>query len=92
MIVKQVHCGQYIRYGDFYRVWEIENPGEMDESAVREYCRENLTNRDLPEKAEFLQQIRGAKSGDYSYYFRGYYTLEKTETGYKFTICEPYAD
>ena len=34
----------------------------------------------------------GEKSHDMSYYFAGYYDLQETENGFKFIICEPYAD
>ena len=29
-----VHCGQYKRYGDFFRVWEIETENEDEEGNV----------------------------------------------------------
>lgn len=90
---KQIHCGQYKKYGDFFRVWEIET--DMPREAVLEKCFAELCKTELPESAEYHREIRlgtGGHSGDASYYFRGYYTLEAVEKGYKFTVCEPYAD
>lgn len=90
---KQTHCGQYKRYGDFFRVWEIETD-EADE-AVREYCFNELYKRELPTEAEWRAAIRypnGEHCNDPGYYFRGYHKLMKTETGYTFTVCEPFAD
>lgn len=86
------HAGQYRRYGDFFREWEIET--DEPEEAVLEYCFTELYKRRVPEEAEWKANIRcgGPKSGDAGYYFAGYYNLKKTETGYHFTICEPYAD
>nr|DAF81553.1 MAG TPA: hypothetical protein [Caudoviricetes sp.] len=90
---KQTHCGQYRKYGDFFRVWEIET--DMSKEAVLEKCFAELYKRRLPESAEYHREIRfetGGHSGDADYYFRGYYTLESIDNGYKFTVCEPYAD
>ena len=89
----QIHCGQYKRNGDFFRVWEIETDESIE--AVREYCFTELCKRsDIPPKGEWSAAIRygGERWNDASYYFRGYYNLEETEKGYKFTICVPYAD
>ncbi len=90
---KQVHCGQYKSYGDFFRVWEITTD-ETEGDKVLQYCRENLYERELPKKAEFKQNIRyGNKEfGNANYYFAGYYELEKINTGWKFTVCEPFTD
>ena len=89
-----VHCGQYKRYGDFFRVWEIETENE-DEEAVLNFCFENLYKGKVPSESEWRVAIKygtGEKSGDAAYYFAGYYKLERIEKGYKFTICEPYCD
>lgn len=91
---KQTHRGQYRRYGDFFRVWEIET--DESEEAVREYCFTELYKKeDMPTCAEWKAAIRlpdGERCHDPAYYFRGYYYLTKTEAGYTFTVCEPYAD
>lgn len=94
---KQTECGQRKRYGDFFRVWEIET--DEPKEAVLEYCFKELYKRKgidmLPTKGEWMKEIRvgtGSHSGDASYYFRGYYQLDQTETGFKFTVGEPYAD
>ena len=98
---EQIHCGQFKRYGDFFRIWEIET--DEPKEAVKEYCFKELYNKsyDVPLSSEWHANINinGAKSGDASYYFRGYYTLTKlswTENEplvkYEFKVCEPYAD
>ena len=87
------HCGQYKRYGDFFREWDIET--DLPEEEALEKCFDKLyRGRRVPPSGEWHANIRsgGAKSGDAAYYFAGYYTMKKTETGYHFTICEQYAD
>lgn len=91
--VKQTHCGQYRSYGDFFRVWEVET--NLSKEEVLNYCFTELHNRRLPEKTEWLKEIHhgtGRHSDDAGYYFAGWYELEKIEGGYKFTVCEPFAD
>lgn len=89
---KEVHCGQYRKYDDFYRVWEIQT--DMGKEEVVEWCFQNLHKRRVPESAEWHKNIRigGEKSGDYRYYFMGYYKIEKINGGFRFTVCEPYED
>ena len=90
---KQVHCGQYKRYGDFFRVWDIET--DEDKNNVLEYCFTTLYKRRIPESPEWHKNIRfgtGSKSNDANYYFAGYYSLEKANKGFKFIICEPSTD
>ena len=90
---KQIHCGQYKRYGDFFRVWDIETDEPIE--AVLEFCFTQLYHRRVPEAAEFKAAIKypdGEHYGDFGYYFSGYHTIHEIENGYKFTICEPYAD
>lgn len=89
----QTHCGQYKKYGDFFRVWKIETK-EEDREKVLQYCFDNLYKRVVPNEAEWRKNIRygGEKSNDMYYYFGGYYILAKNENGYTFTVCEPYAD
>lgn len=92
--VAQTHCGQYKSYGDFFREWNIETDCQ-DKDAILDYCFSNLCKRRIPENFEWNRNIRygsGEKSGDANYYFAGYYTLSKTDTGFKFVVCEPFAD
>jgi len=91
--VEQLHCGQYRSYGDFFRVWSLETEVE-DKETILNYCFENLYKRRLPESIDYHRNIRfgGEKSGDANYYFEGYYQLDKCQTGWKFTVCEPYCD
>lgn len=90
----KIHSGQYKRYGDSFYVWEITT--DEPEEKVIDYCFRELYKKDqpLPSKEEWSAAIKigGEHARDMNYYFRGYYTLGKTEKGYKFTICEPYAD
>lgn len=91
---KMTHCGQYKPYGDYIQEWDIEADG-VDSETILNYCFENLSKKQLPEKSEYTKNIRygsGEHSGDAGYYFAGYYTLFKTESGYKFSTYEPYAD
>lgn len=90
---EQTHCGQYKKYGDFFRKWDITTD-EKDREIVLNYCFENLYKRRVPESAEWHRNIRygGAEDGNANYYFAGYYTLDETNGGYKFTVCEPWCD
>lgn len=47
MEAKLVHSGQYRRYGDTFRVWEIKTDGESKEEVLK-YIRENVHKADLP--------------------------------------------
>lgn len=89
---KNIHCGQYKPYDDFYRVWDITTTEPKEK--VLEYCFTKLYQRRVPPEAEWLAAIRygGERWHDPGYYFAGWYRLEPTEHGYKFTVCEPYAD
>lgn len=90
---KQTHCGQYKRYGDYFHKWDIET--DLPKEEVLEKCFSELYKRKIPESTEWHKEIRygtGEHSGDANYYFAGYYTLTKTEGGYQFSVCEPYAD
>ena len=90
----QIHCGQYKRYGDFFRVWDIVT--DESEEATLEFCFTELYKvKTRPARSgEWHANIRygGERFNDADYYFRGYYALEQTPTGYTFTICEPYCD
>ena len=93
MEAKQIHCGQYKRYGDYFRVWEIKTDGESKEEVMK-YIRENVHKSDLPPSGEWSANVRygGERSNDPYYYFRGCYTLEEIDGGYKNTVKEPYCD
>lgn len=93
MEIKQIHCGQYKPYGDFFRVWEVKTDNEQKEEVLK-FLFENVYKRNVPPEAEWRANIRygGEKFSDPGYYFAGYYRLDKIDGGYKFTICEPFAD
>lgn len=93
MQITQTHCGQYKRYGDYFREWEITTT-ETDKPVVLKYLRENIYKRNIPEQAEWRRNtsIGGAKEYDSGYYFAGYYILTRTDNGFKFTVCEPWCD
>lgn len=86
-ITKQVHCGQYKRYGDFFRVWNIST--NEDETSTLDYCFSELYKHPVPESREWHRRIQ---YGDANYYFSGYYSLEKIDDGYEFSICKPFTD
>lgn len=91
---EKVHSGQYKPYGDSFYVWDIKTDSN-DRDAVLVYCMKELCKRKVPEESEWLKNIRygsGEKSDDAGYYFAGYYSLHKTDGGYKFTVCEPFCD
>lgn len=89
---KLTHCGQHRRYGDFFREWDVKTTATREETI--EWCFQNLYTRRVPHATEFRKNTvyGGEKSHDMSYYFAGYYDLQETENGFKFIICEPYAD
>lgn len=89
---KQTHCGQYKRYGDFFRVWEVKTDKSKEETV--DWCFENLYKKRVPESAEWHKNIQygGAKSGDMEYYFAGYYSVKAIDGGFEFTVCTPYDD
>ena len=89
---KHTHSGQYKRYGDSYFEWDVTT--DADEASAAEWCLHNLAKPDLPRYDVFRKATMsgGEKSGDYSYYFRGYYTIRPITGGYHFTICKPYTD
>lgn len=57
---KQTHSGQYRRYGDFFRVREIETDCE-DEAQVLDFCFNELCKKRVPSKAEWSAEIRVGK-------------------------------
>lgn len=89
---RQTHVGQYKRYGDFFREWVITTDRSMEETV--EWCFNNLYQRRVPPKEEWNRRIvyGGDKWGDMGYYFGGYYSISSLGNGFKFVICEPYAD
>lgn len=101
---KQIEYGHKERYGDFYRTWNIIT--DLPREAVVRRCLAELAKRDMPERTEWLKNIRkglenirkgGERDDVDDYYFRGSYTLTaqgegETITGYVFEVREPYAD
>ena len=43
---KQIHCGQYKPYGDFFRVWNVQT--DMTKEEAIKWCFENLYKRIVP--------------------------------------------
>lgn len=91
-IAKPVHSGQYQRYGDYFRVWDITT--DADQETTLEWCFENVYRRRIPEKSEWHKNIQygGEKSNDMKYYLDGWYEMHTIPEGFRFTVCEPYAD
>lgn len=88
----RTHAGQYKPYGDSFNEWDILTDATQEETV--EWCFSNLYKRRVPPSAEWHANIRtgGKMSGDYGYYFAGYYDIKPIPGGFHFTICEPYAD
>lgn len=89
---KQIHCGQYKRYGDFFRIWTVQT--DLSKNEAIEWCLQNLYKRTIPPSEEWHLNIRygGTRYDDAGYYFAGYYSMEEIDGGFKFTVCEPFAD
>lgn len=81
------HTGQYRPYGDFFRIYHIET-NCTDKDIVVDMVKTFIAPEDknVPVKEEW-SKLPGPDN-----YFRGYYTIEKTSTGYKYTKCEPFTD
>lgn len=89
--VKTIHKGQYKPYGDSYYVYEV-TAVYTTEQVVLDYCKKEL-HPCTEESYEWHKNIRwgGAKSGDASYYFNGYYVFKKiNENKYQYTVVKPY--
>lgn len=81
--LKWTHCGQRHAYGDTFRECEIHTPDVLKENDILLLVG---NGHKLP-KAEWQKN-----TGDISIYFGGWYTITKTEYGYKYVGCEPYTD
>lgn len=81
--LKWTHVGQYRPYGDTFRECEIHTPDVLEESDILLLVR---NGRKLP-KEEWQNG-----HWDIMTYFKGWYTITKTEYGYKYVGCEPYTD
>lgn len=81
------HTGQYRPYGDTFRVYNIETTC-LDKDIVIDMVKTFIAPNDknVPVKEEW-SKLEGPVN-----YFRGYYTIEKTSTGWKYTKCEPFTD
>lgn len=89
---KLTHSGQYKRYDDYFKEWDITT--DLPKEEVVKWCFDNLTNREVPESKEWHENIRigGTKSGDANYYFDGYYQVKEIQGGFHFIFCLPYCD
>ena len=95
---KQVHNGQYKRYGDTFYVYEVTSDEPITEQEVIEWSKENISEwrpADLPGHAEWARNVSygSPKWDDPGYYFDGYYTIKKrNKCTYEVSICRPYCD
>ena len=91
-IAKPVFSGQYRKYNDYLRVWEIET--DADQETTLEWCFENVYRKRIPEKREWHKNTMygGEKWGDMNYHFNGWYEMHPIPEGFRFTVCEPYCD
>lgn len=86
--MRVIHSGQYVPYGDSYKVYELETDMSYDDALA--WCkREILSNRYLPSYEEF--QKREDEMSPYEY-FRGFWNFIEFEGKYRFTITKPYTD
>lgn len=81
--LKWTHCGQKHAYGDTFRECEIHTPDTLEENDILLLVG---NGHKLP-KAEWQKN-----TDDISIYFGGWYTITKTEYGYRYIGCEPYTD
>lgn len=81
--VKWTHSGQYHAYGDTFRECEIHTPDTLEESDILLL----VGNGNKLPKEEWKKH-----TGDIMIYFTGWYTITKTDYGYKYIGCEPYTD
>lgn len=78
------HVGQYHAYGDTYRECEIHTPDILEDNEVLLLVQEK---HKLPK-----EEWKVKSQNDIMVYFRGWYTIDKTDYGYKYIGCEPYDD
>ena len=78
------HVGQYHPYGDTFRVAEIHCESELSTDEILAL----VNNGNAPSRKEY-DALPNATAADY---FRGWYFLERTSYGYKYTKQEPYTD
>lgn len=81
--LKWTHAGQYRPYGDTFRECEIHTPDTLEDSTIL-----NLVHNGHKLPKEEWQK----NTGDAMIYFTGWYTITKTDYGYKYVGCEPYTD
>ena len=85
-IVTWVHSGQYRPYGDSFYVAEVATSCSS-ESLVAQAMR--LVDSRMP---RYPKQMWDVITKDAGTYFDGWFTLEKTANGWKYTECKPYTD
>ena len=81
--LKWTHCGQKHAYGDSHYECEIHTQEELEEKDILLLVN---NGRRLP-KEEWQK-----RHGDINEYFRGYYTITKTNYGYFYHGVYPYDD
>jgi hypothetical protein len=82
--VTWIHVGQYRPYGDTFRVAEIHTECELSTAEILAL----VNNGNVPSKEEY-DVLPNRTVMDY---FRGWYFIERTSYGYKYTKQEPYTD
>ena len=85
-LVTWTHTGQYHPYGDSFYTANIVTSCK-DESVVAEAMRTLASHMPLYSKHQW-----DTMSKDAGTYFNGWYQLEKTSNGWKYTECKPYTD
>jgi hypothetical protein len=84
MQVNWVHVGQYHPYGDTFRVAEIRTDEELSTNEILKA----VNNGNTPSHEEYEAKPNKTAAD----YFRGWYFIERTSYGYKYTKQEPYTD
>lgn len=89
ILVSKCSQGQLRSYGDYLYEYFIE--ADCSEEDVLNFVKFVLNKKHLPEEKEWCANIYTDGYG-IGYYARGYYTLDKCENGWNYTIHEPYMD
>lgn len=89
ILVNKKFQGQIRRYGDYLYGYFIE--ADCSEEDVLNFVKFVLNKKHLPEEKEWRANIYTDEYG-IDYYARGYYTLDRCENGWNYTIHEPYMD
>lgn len=89
IVATKVFEGQIRSHGDYMYEYLIET--DCDEEEILNFVKFVLNKKHLPEEKEWYKNTQSDEYG-MDYYARGYYTLDRCESGWKYIIHEPYMD